>query len=215
MESARRQWKGKRSSAAICWVIYMLDVRRMQVLRAVAVSGSVTAAAAGLGLPPPLSASRWGCWRRRPGSGCSNVSVGACGHSGGTAAHRARDDHQPACRRDRDRAGRPARRAYRTADGPLLRLGRLAAAGPRYRPAPDEHPGVTVDPKLTDPRDSLPDVEQGNGDLAIVVRRPDDGGRPGIRLIAPARRRVPGSVAGRASARRAWQVVDLNLAGEP
>jgi DNA-binding transcriptional LysR family regulator len=42
---------------------------------------------------------------------------------------------------------------------------------------------VAIDPKLTDPDDPLPDVEQGNADLAIVVRRPSDESRQGIRLV--------------------------------
>ncbi|MEU8387307.1 LysR family transcriptional regulator [Micromonospora sp. NPDC048842] len=162
----------------------MLDVRRMQVLRAVAASGSVTAAAAHLGYTPSAVSQQVAALEKetgvelleRVGRGVQPTAAGQLliGHAAIISQHVAEAETALADLR----AGRTGRLTihYFASVGPTL----LAPAIARLR---REHPGVTVDPKLTDPQESLPDVEQGNGDLAIVVRRPTGESRPGIRLV--------------------------------
>lgn len=194
----------------------MLDVRRMQVLRAVAVSGSVTAAAAHLGCTPSAVSQQVAALEKeagielleRVGRGVRPTAAGRLliGHATIISQHVAVTETALSDLR----AGRTGRLTihYFASVGPTL----LAPAIARLRA---EHPGVTVDPKLTDPTDSLPDVERGGGDLAIVVRRPDEGGRPGIRLVRlldDAYRAV--LPAGHPLAAR--ETIDLaDLAGEP
>ncbi|WP_426502919.1 LysR family transcriptional regulator [Dactylosporangium sp. McL0621] len=194
----------------------MLDVKRMQVLRAVAASGSVTAAAAHLGYTPSAVSQQVAALERdtgvelleRVGRGVRPTAAGRLliGHAAIISQHVAEAETALADLR----AGRTGRLKvhYFASVGPTL----LAPALARLR---DEHPGVTVDPKLTEPQDSLPDVEQGNGDLAIVVRRPNDEGRPGIRLVRLLDDAYQAVLpAGHPLA--AQQVVDLaDLAGEP
>lgn len=194
----------------------MLDVRRLQVLRAVVTSGSVTAAAAHLGYTPSAVSQQVAVLAReagielleRVGRGVQPTAAGRLlvGHAAIISQHVAEAETALADLR----AGRTGRLTIRyfASVGPTL----LAPAIARLR---GEHPGVTIDPKLTDPQDSLPDVEQGNGDLAIVVRRPDDEGRPGIRLVRLLDDAYQAVLpAGHPLA--AQQVVDLaDLAGEP
>lgn len=194
----------------------MLDVRRMQVLRAVVTSGSVTAAAAHLGYTPSAVSQQVAALEKeagialleRVGRGVQPTAAGRLlvGHAAIISQHVAETETALADLR----AGRTGRLTihYFASVGPTL----LAPAIARLR---SEHPGVTVDPKLTEPEDALLAVEQGNGDLALLVRRPDDGDRPGIRLVRllddPYRAVLP--VWHPLAAR---QVVDLaDLAGEP
>jgi DNA-binding transcriptional LysR family regulator len=194
----------------------MLDVRRMQVLRAVVTSGSVTAAAAHLGYTPSAVSQQVAALEKeagialleRVGRGVQPTAAGRLlvGHAAIISQHVAETETALADLR----AGRTGRLTihYFASVGPTL----LAPAIARLR---SEHPGVTVDPKLTEPEDALLAVEQGNGDLALLVRRPDDGDRPGIRLVRllddPYRAVLP---VGHPLAAR--QVVDLaDLAGEP
>jgi DNA-binding transcriptional LysR family regulator len=194
----------------------MLDVRRMQVLRAVVTSGSVTAAAAHLGYTPSAVSQQVAALEKeagialleRVGRGVQPTAAGRLlvGHAAIISQHVAETETALADLR----AGRTGRLTihYFASVGPTL----LAPAIARLR---SEHPGVTVDPKLTEPEDALLAVEQGNGDLALLVRRPDDGDRPWIRLVRllddPYRAVLP---VGHPLAAR--QVVDLaDLAGEP
>jgi len=194
----------------------MLDVRRMQVLRAVAVSGSVTAAAAHLGCTPSAVSQQVAALEKeagielleRAGRGVRPTAAGRLliGHATIISEQVAVTETALSDLR----AGRTGRLTihYFASVGPTL----LAPAIARLRVA---HSGVTVDPKLTDPTDSLPAVERGDGDLAIVVRRPDEGDRPGVSLVRllddPYRAVLP---AGHPLAER--EVVDLaDLAGEP
>ncbi|GGR77574.1 LysR family transcriptional regulator [Micromonospora fulviviridis] len=162
----------------------MLDVRRMQVLRAVVTSGSVTAAAAHLGYTPSAVSQQVAALEKeagialleRVGRGVQPTAAGRLltEHAAIISQHVAEAETALADLR----AGRTGRLAIRyfASVGPTL----LAPALARLR---REHPDVTIDPKLTDPKDSLPDVEQGNADLAIVVRRRGDESRPGIRAM--------------------------------
>ncbi|WP_262285800.1 LysR family transcriptional regulator [Micromonospora sp. MA102] len=162
----------------------MLDVRRMQVLRAVVTSGSVTAAAQHLGYTPSAVSQQVAALEKeagialleRVGRGVRPTAAGRLltEHAATISQHVAAAETALADLR----AGRTGRLTIRyfASVGPTL----LAPALARLR---REHPGVAVDPKLTDPDDPLPDVEQGNADLAIVVRRPRGESRPGIRVV--------------------------------
>jgi DNA-binding transcriptional LysR family regulator len=194
----------------------MLDVRRMQVLRAVVASGSVTAAAAHLGYTPSAVSQQVAALEKeagialleRVGRGVRPTAAGRLltGHAAVISQHVAEAETALADLR----AGRTGRLAIRyfASVGPTL----LAPALARLR---REHPGVTIDPSLAEPNDPLPDVEHGTADLAIVVRRTSDDGRPGIRVMHllddPYQAVLPTGhpLAGQ-------QVIDLaDLAGEP
>ncbi len=113
----------------------MLDVRRMQVLRAVVTSGSVTAAAANLGYTPSAISQQVAALEKqagmalleRAGRGVRPTAAGRLltEHAGIISQHVAEAETGPR---------RPARRPHRTAGDPVLRHGRLRAdARPRWR----------------------------------------------------------------------------------
>lgn len=147
-------------------------------------SGSVTAAAAHLGYTPSAVSQQVAALEREVGTALlerlgRGVQPTAAGrlltrHAAIISQHVAEAETALADLR----AGRTGRLTIRyfPSVGPTL----LAPALARLR---REHPGVTIDPKVTDPDDPLPDVEQGNADLAIVVRRPSDESRQGIRVV--------------------------------
>jgi DNA-binding transcriptional LysR family regulator len=161
----------------------MLDVRRMQILRAVVASGSVTAAAAHLGYTPSAISQQVAALEKeagvalleRVGRGVQPTAAGRLltGHAAIISQNVAEAERALADLR----AGRTGRLAIRyfASVGPTL----LAPALARLR---QEHPGVTIDLKLSDPEDHLPGIEQGSTDLAIVVR-PSDESRRGIRVV--------------------------------
>ncbi|MFI7211558.1 LysR family transcriptional regulator [Micromonospora maritima] len=161
----------------------MIDVRRMQVLRAVVTSGSVTAAAAHLGYTPSAVSQQVAALEKeagialleRVGRGVRPTAAGRLltEHAAIISQHFAAAETALADLR----AGRTGRLTIRyiASVGPTL----LAPALARLR---REHPDVTIEPKLTDPNDPLLDVEQGSADLAIVVRRTSDESRPGVRV---------------------------------
>lgn len=194
---------------------YMLDVRRMQILRAVVTSGSVTAAAAHLGYTPSAVSQQVAALEKeagtalleRAGRGVRPTEAGlllthhtAILSQNLAAAETALADL---------RAGRTGRLAIRYfgSVGPTV----VAPALARLR---RDHPGVQLDLRLLDPEDSLPEVERGEADVALVVR-PRAERRPGLRLAHllddPYLAAVP---AGHPLAGR--EAVDLaELAGEP
>ncbi|MGI5521587.1 LysR family transcriptional regulator [Micromonospora sp. CA-259024] len=194
----------------------MLDVRRMQVLRAVVTSGSVTAAAAHLGYTPSAVSQQVAALEKeagialleRVGRGVQPTAAGRLltRHAAIISQHVAEAETALADLR----AGRTGRLTIRyfASVGPTL----LAPALARLR---REHPSVTIDARVTDPDDPLPTVEQGNADLAIVVRRPHDESHRGIRavhLLDDAYQAVLPT--GHPLARQ--RVIDLaDLAGEP
>lgn len=163
---------------------YMIDVRRMQVLRAVVTSGSVTAAAAHLGYTPSAVSQQVAALEKeagialleRVGRGVQPTAAGRLltRHAAIISQHVAEAETALADLR----AGRTGRLTIRyfASVGPTL----LAPALARIR---HEHPGVTIDAKVADPDGLLPQVEQGSPDLAIVVRRPSDESHQGIRVV--------------------------------
>ncbi|MBH5333279.1 LysR family transcriptional regulator [Streptomyces pactum] len=162
----------------------MLDVRRMQILRAVVTSGSVTAAAAHLGYTPSAVSQQVAALEKETGIALlERVGRGVRP----TAAGRLLTQHTAIISQNIAeaetaladlKAGRTGRLAirYGTSVGPAL----VAPALARLR---REHPGVQIDLKLIDPEEPLAEVERGDADLAIVVRPRDDSGRQGIHLI--------------------------------
>ncbi|MFI5897007.1 LysR family transcriptional regulator [Actinoplanes sp. NPDC051513] len=162
----------------------MLDVRRMQVLRAVVVSGSVTAAATHLGYTPSAVSQQVAALEKeagialleRAGRGVRPTAAGRLltEHAAVIGRHLAEAETALADLR----AGRTGRLTIRyfASVGPTM----LAPALARLR---DQYPGVIVDPRLSEPGDPQAEVERGQADLAIVVRRPSDDVRPGVRVL--------------------------------
>ncbi|QKV96659.1 LysR family transcriptional regulator [Streptomyces sp. NA02950] len=161
----------------------MLDVRRMQVLRAVVTSGSVTAAAANLGYTPSAVSQQVSALEKQAGTALlervgRGVRPTAAGrllteHAAVIGRHVAEAETALADLRA-GRTGRLAIRYFATAGAALMppALARLRR----------EHPGVQVDLRLTDPRDPLAGMRDGTADLAIVVR-PRERVREGVRLV--------------------------------
>jgi DNA-binding transcriptional LysR family regulator len=162
----------------------MIDVKRMQVLRAVAVSGSMTAAAAHLRCTPSAVSQQVAALEKEAGTALlervgRGVRPTAAGHlliDRATIISRHVAETETALADLR--AGRTGRLTihYFASIGPTL----LAPAIARVR---RQHPCVAVDPRLTDPRDAVPDVERGLGDLAIVVGHLDGKDHPGLHLV--------------------------------
>ncbi len=161
----------------------MLDVRRMQVLRAVITSGSVTAAAAHLGYTPSAVSQQVAVLEREAGMALLERSGRGVRP---TAAGRLLGEHAAAIGQSVAeaetaladlRAGRTGSLAIRyfTSVGPTL----VAPALARLR---ERHPGVRVDLKLIDTEDPLADLRGDGADVALVVRPGEPAGQ-GIRLI--------------------------------
>jgi DNA-binding transcriptional LysR family regulator len=162
----------------------MLDVRRMQVLRAVVNSGSVTAAAAHLGYTPSAISQQVAVLEKetglvlleRAGRGVAPTAAGLLltRYAAVISEHLAEAETALADLR----AGRTGRLALRyfASVGPTL----LAPALARVR---REHPGIAIDPRLADPDDALSEVCRGDADLAVVVRRPAEAHQEGIRVV--------------------------------
>ncbi|MFF8598445.1 LysR family transcriptional regulator [Streptomyces sp. NPDC015232] len=194
----------------------MMDVRRMQVLRAVITSGSVTAAAAHLGYTPSAISQQIAALEKeagialleRAGRGVRPTAAGLLltRYTAVISEHLAEAETALADLR----AGREGRLTVRyfASVGPTL----LAPALARVR---REHPAVAIDPGLADPDDALAEVYEGDADLALVVRPPADAPRHGVQVVHllddPYRAVLP---AGHPLAAR--RVLDLaDLAGEP
>ncbi|MFR9780446.1 LysR family transcriptional regulator [Micromonospora sp. MS34] len=161
----------------------MLDVRRLQVLRAVVTSGSVTAAATHLGYTPSAVSQQVATLERQAGVALlERIGRGVRP----TAAGRLLTEHAEIIGRNiaeaeaalaELRAGRTGRltvRYFATAGAALI-----PPALARFR---REHPDVRVDLKLIDPDDPLPEVERGRADMAILVG-PRTPVRDGIHLV--------------------------------
>ncbi|MBA0053693.1 LysR family transcriptional regulator [Streptomyces sp. AJS327] len=155
----------------------MLDVRRMQVLRSVISSGSVTAAAANLGYTPSAVSQQIAALEKQAGTALlerTGRGVRA------TAAGRLLSEHAEVLSRNvaaaetaladlrEGRTGHLSIRYFTSAGAALV-----APALARLRGA---HPGVRIDLELVDdPALSLSEVERGRADLALIVGAP---GRP-------------------------------------
>ncbi|WP_433573178.1 LysR family transcriptional regulator [Streptomyces sp. CA-251247] len=161
----------------------MLDVRRMQVLRAVVTSGSVTAAAANLGYTPSAVSQQVAALEKQAGTALlERVGRGVQP----TAAGRLLTEHAGVISRNiaeaetaltdlrEGRTGRLAVRYFATAGGTIV--------APALADLRRTHPGVQIDLKLIDPEDPLPEVKHGRADLAVVVQLPDRP-REDVRLV--------------------------------
>ncbi len=161
----------------------MLDVRRMQVLRAVVTSGSVTAAAANLGYTPSAVSQQVAALEKQAGTALlERVGRGVQP----TAAGRLLTEHADVISRNiaeaetaladlrEGRTGRLAVRYFATAGGTIV--------APALADLRRTHPGVRIDLRLIDPEDPLPEVKHGRADLAVVVQLPDRP-REDVRLV--------------------------------
>ncbi|WP_018682773.1 LysR family transcriptional regulator [Actinokineospora enzanensis] len=148
----------------------MLDLRRLQVLRAVVTSGSVTAAATNLGYTPSAISQQIAALEKeagvalmeRVGRGVQPTAAGLLLTEHAAIISKQVSEAETALADLRaGRTGRLAIRYFATAGAALVppALARLRR----------DHPGVQVDLKLFDPEDPLPEVVQGRADLAIVV----------------------------------------------
>ena len=161
----------------------MLDVRRMQVLRAVVTSGSVTAAAANLGYTPSAVSQQVAALEKQAGTALlervgRGVQPTAAGrllteHAGVISRNIAEAETALADLRE-GRTGRLAVRYFATAGGTIV--------APALADLRRTHPGVQIDLKLIDPEDPLPEVKHGRADLAVVVQLPDRP-REDVRLV--------------------------------
>ncbi|MEU4668923.1 LysR family transcriptional regulator [Amycolatopsis sp. NPDC023774] len=148
----------------------MLDVRRMQVLRAVITSGSITAAARNLGYTPSAISQQLSVLEReagtelleRVGRGIRATAAGVLlsEHAETLSAELARAEAALTELKE-GRTGKLAIRYFATAGASVIPH---AVAAVRR-----EHPGVWLDLKLVDPDDPMPEVEEGRADVAIVV----------------------------------------------
>lgn len=175
---------------------YMLDVRRLQVLRAVVTSGSVTAAAANLGYTPSAVSQQIGVLEKeagialleRFGRGVRPTAAGRLLTEHAAVIGRQVAEAETALADLRaGRTGQISVRYFATAGADLV-----APALARFR---TEHPGVRVDLRIAD---GAPDEE---ADLTLAVRR--RGGGPdsaadGLRWVHllddPYRAVLPGAI---------------------
>lgn len=190
----------------------MLDVRRMQVLRAVVTTGSITAAATNLGYTPSAVSQQIAALEKqaglplleRVGRGVRPTAAGRLltEHAAVIGRHVAEAERALADLRE-GRTGRLAIQYFPTAG--------LALVPPALATLRREHPGVSVDLKLLDPPDPLPSIRDGAADVAIVVHPRDGEPINGIRLIHllddPYRVVLP--VGHRLGSRRAVELAEL------
>ncbi|WP_053851740.1 LysR family transcriptional regulator [Streptomyces sp. NRRL B-24085] len=161
----------------------MLDVRRLQVLRAVVTSGTVTAAAAHLGYTPSAVSQQVAALEKqagtalleRVGRGVRPTPAGLLltEHAALISSAVAQAETALADLRA-GRIGTLSVRYFATAGSTLVApaLARLRA----------EHPGVRVDLELADPEDPFEEVARGRADLAVVVQARGRAG-DGFRLV--------------------------------
>ncbi|ACZ87907.1 LysR family transcriptional regulator [Streptosporangium roseum] len=148
----------------------MLDVRRLQILRAVVTSGSVTAAAANLGYTPSAISQQLAVLEKeagiplleRVGRGVRPTEAGRLltEHAAVISRQLAEAEAEVAHLRA-GRTGQLTIRYFATAGAVLM--------APALAWLRTQHPGVRIDLKMTDPEDPLSEVAQGRADLAIVV----------------------------------------------
>lgn len=162
----------------------MLDMRRMQLLRAVITSGSVTAAARNLRYTPSAVSQQMAALEKeagitlleRSGRGVRPTDAGLLLNEYATLIgnHVAEAETALADLRA-GRTGRVSIRYFASAGATLV-----APALARLR---REQPGVQTELKLSDPEDPLPEVRDGRADLALVVRPRDQPPVDGIRFV--------------------------------
>ncbi|MFM9557481.1 MULTISPECIES: LysR family transcriptional regulator [Streptomyces] len=161
----------------------MMDVRRMQVLRTVVTTGSVTAAASALGYTPSAISQQIAALEKeagislleRVGRGVRPTEAGlVLTEYAGAIGRQVAEAEAALADLRTGRTGRLAVRYFATAGAALV-----APAVARLRA---EHPGVHIELKLVDPDDPLPVVREGRADLALVVR-PRGADPDGVRLL--------------------------------
>jgi DNA-binding transcriptional LysR family regulator len=162
----------------------MLDVRRMQLLRAVVTSGSVTSAAGNLGYSPSAVSQQLAVLEReagvplleRVGRGVRPTAAGRLLTEHAAIISQNLLDAESALKDLKEgRTGHLAVRYFATAG--------VALVPPAIYRLRHEHPGLQLDLKLIDPEDPLPEVEQGRADVAIVVFPRLDQPRHGVHLM--------------------------------
>ncbi|MEU5691246.1 LysR family transcriptional regulator [Actinosynnema sp. NPDC020468] len=161
----------------------MLDVRRLQVLRAVVTTGSITAAAVNLGYTPSAVSQQVAALEKQAGLPLlDRVGRGVRP----TVAGRLLTEHAALIteRLVEAEAALSDLRAGRTG---RLRLRYFATAGAALLPPAvarfrAEHPEVRLDLKLTEPDDPMVEVEAGRADVAIVVVPPESEPPRGVHL---------------------------------
>ncbi|HWM05135.1 MAG TPA: LysR family transcriptional regulator [Actinophytocola sp.] len=161
----------------------MLDVRRMQVLRAVVTSGSITAAATNLGYTPSAVSQQVAALERqartplleRVGRGVAPTAAGRLltEHAEIIGQHVAEAELALADLRE-GRTGHLSIRYFVTAGQALV--------PPAVATLRKEHPGVQVDLKLVEPS-PVPEDVFGDADVAICVLPPPAVAAPGTRLV--------------------------------
>ncbi|MDI9883862.1 LysR family transcriptional regulator [Streptomyces sp. HNM0645] len=161
----------------------MLDVRRLQVLRAVVTSGTVTAAAANLGYTPSAVSQQVAALEKqagtplleRVGRGVRPTAAGLLLTEHAALIGAAVSQAETALADLRaGRTGRLAVRYFATAGSTLVAP---ALAGVRA-----QHPGVRIDLELNDVDEPFHDVAPGRTDLAVVVQARGSVG-PGFRVV--------------------------------
>ncbi|MFI2202735.1 LysR family transcriptional regulator [Streptomyces sp. NPDC020192] len=192
-----------------------LDVRRLQVLRSVVTSGSVSAAATALGYTPSAVSQQVAALERQTGTALLERAGRGVRP---TAAALLLAEHTAAIERQLAEAGAALADLLAGRAGHLtVRYFATAAAdlvAPAVAAFRADHPGVRLDLGMTDPADPLPEVLDGRADLAVVVR-PRTAEHPGLRLVHllddPYRAVLP-----KGHPLAARRVLDLaDLAGEP
>ncbi len=162
----------------------MLDMRRMQILRAVVASGSVTAAARNLGYTPSAVSQQMAALEKeagialleRTGRGVRPTEAGRTLTEYATAIGRHAAEAETALAELRaGRTGRVSMRYFATVGAPLV-----APALAALRRA---QPGVQVELKLFEPADPVPEVAARRADLALVVRGRDAAAVDGVRFV--------------------------------
>jgi DNA-binding transcriptional LysR family regulator len=162
----------------------MLDLRRMQLLRAVVTSGSVTSAAGNLGYSPSAISQQLAVLEReagtplleRVGRGVRPTAAGRLLTEHAEILSRNLTDAETALKDLKEgRTGHLAVRYFATAG--------VALVPPSLARLRKDHPGLQIDLKLVDPDDPLPEVEAGNADVAIVLHPRANPSLSGLRLI--------------------------------
>ncbi|MCR3746345.1 LysR family transcriptional regulator [Lentzea californiensis] len=152
----------------------MLDVRRMQVLRAVVSTGSITAAATNLGYTPSAISQQVAGLEKQAGMPLlERVGRGIRP----TAAGRLLTEHAGRLAEQLAEA-ESALTALRNGCAGVLRVRYFATAGAALVPPAvaafrAERSGVELDLKLTEPADPFVELAAGRADVAITVLEPD------------------------------------------
>ncbi|MFI6155070.1 LysR family transcriptional regulator [Kitasatospora sp. NPDC051170] len=162
----------------------MLDMRRMQVLRAVVTSGSVTAAARNLGYTPSAVSQQMATLEKeagiglleRTGRGVRPTEAGRLLTEYAAVIGRHVAEAETALAELRaGRTGRVVVRYFATAGATMV--------APAVAALRREQPGVQVELRLSDPEGSLLEVKERRADVALVVRPRDKVSVDGIRFV--------------------------------